>query len=155
MSGKPKHGMSHSRIYQIWSDMKQRCLNSKHKWYQSYGGRGITICDEWIDFLPFYNWAIENGYSDDLTIDRINNDGNYCPNNCRWATHKQQVHNSGVMDCRSNTGFVGISQYSEKNRKKRYAAELKRDGIRYRLGRFYTPEEAYKAREEFIRRNNL
>lgn len=88
------HRLSNTRLYNIWCGMKQRCYYTKHKDYHSYGGRGITVCDEWKhDFKAFYDWAVNNGYRDDLTIDRVNVDGNYEPSNCRWATHLEQSKN--------------------------------------------------------------
>lgn len=89
------HGMSQTRLYEIWKNMKRRCYKETNSRYENYGGRGIIICDEWKDnFIPFYNWAMANGYNDNLTIDRENVDGNYEPSNCRWATWQEQSYNT-------------------------------------------------------------
>ena len=89
-----KHKQSRTRLYNIWQNMKGRCYNEHDARYFRYGGRGIRVCDEWrSDFSAFYNWALNNGYDESLTIDRIDNDGNYCPNNCRWSTVQEQSLN--------------------------------------------------------------
>lgn len=88
------HGETRTRLYVILKNMKARCYNENHKSYKYYGAEGITICDEWKnDYTVFRDWAYENGYSDELTIDRINVAGNYEPSNCRWVTHKEQSIN--------------------------------------------------------------
>lgn len=88
-----RHGMATSRLYKIWRGMRQRCENVSNPRYEAYGGRGILICDEWHDFQNFYNWALDHGYTDELTIDRINNDEGYFPENCRWADRITQQSN--------------------------------------------------------------
>ena len=94
---KYKTDLVNSRLYRIWGHMKNRCIATKGSEYRNYASRGITVCDEWKnDFLTFYNWAMANGYSDNLSIDRINNDKGYYPDNCRWATAKQQVNNTRI-----------------------------------------------------------
>lgn len=88
------HGMHGKRIYNIWRSMRARCTNSNYIGWDDYGGRGISVCAEWLGgFEVFYSWALANGYSDELTIDRKNTDGNYEPENCRWATVLEQQNN--------------------------------------------------------------
>lgn len=90
-----KHNLRYSKIYNVWRCMKSRCYNPNIEAYKNYGGRGIKVCDEWKnDFLSFYNWSMNNGYSENLTIDRINNSKNYEPSNCRWVDRKTQNNNT-------------------------------------------------------------
>lgn len=90
-----KHGFARSRLYRIYHAMKQRCYNPKSTAYQRYGGRGIRICEEWLnDFEVFAKWALNNGYKDNLTIDRKDFNKDYTPNNCRWITQKEQTRNT-------------------------------------------------------------
>lgn len=92
-----KHGKSDTRIYRAWLAIKERCINSKSKAYKYYGGRGISICNEWVGehgFENFYDWSMNNGYAEDLTIDRIDTNGNYEPSNCRWVTQQVQMNNT-------------------------------------------------------------
>jgi hypothetical protein len=93
-STKKRHGLYNKRIYKIWINMVSRCHNVNDTGYFDYGGKGITVCDDWKeDILPFYTWSMENGYSDNLTIDRISNEKGYSPDNCRWVTQRDQINN--------------------------------------------------------------
>lgn len=97
-----KHNKCDTRLYSIWECVIQRCCNNNYTYYKNYGGRGIAVCSEWRnDFMSFYNWAVANGYKEFLTLDRIDNDSNYEPSNCRWITMKQQARNR-----RSNRNYT-------------------------------------------------
>lgn len=109
------HGMSKGRLYNIWANMLARCNNDRTPHFNDYGGRGISVCQEWRDFLPFASWALSNGYSDLLSIDRINNNGNYEPSNCRWATNLEQSRNKRPRKDQKLTDEQ-VSQIREDNR---------------------------------------
>ena len=114
-----KHGLRNHRLYNILANMKQRCYNENSKAYKNYGGRGIKICDEWLakedGFMNFYNWAINNGYNGDLSIDRIDNDGNYEPQNCRWVNNSIQSNNRrNNHKLTFNGDTLNISEWAEK-----------------------------------------
>lgn len=92
-----KHGLRQTRLYGIWNGMLQRCYNPNRPKYKDYGARGIGVCDDWRhNFTAFYDWAMANGYNDRLTIDRINNDKDYEPSNCRWVTNAVQANNKST-----------------------------------------------------------
>ena len=108
------HGMCHKRLHRIWQAMKSRCKapegSENYEWYVR---RGIKVCDEWQQFAPFMEWALENGYRDDLTIDRIDYNGNYAPDNCRWATWEEQANNKrGVNKISYNGQTHTITEWS-------------------------------------------
>lgn len=116
------HGLSETRMYKIYKDMKTRTTNKNCPEYKNYGGRGIKICDEWLsDFRKFYYWSINNGYKDELTIDRIDVNGNYEPSNCRWTTQKVQQNN--------RTNNHNITYNGETHTMKQWAERL---GIKYK-----------------------
>ena len=97
-----KHGQRRTKLYAIWQNMHSRCESKSCISYRYYGAKGISVCEEWREFVPFWNWALESGYSDGLSIDRIDNNGNYEPSNCRWVTGEQQ---------RKNTSFCRKIEY--------------------------------------------
>ena len=136
------HKMTGSRIYSIWQAMKSRCYYDKNKRFKYYGGRGIKVCDEWKNsFISFYEWSMKNGYDENAergqcTIDRIDVNGNYEPNNCRWATIKQQANNT------RRNHFI---EYNGKTQTvSQWANELgvEPDSIFNRLQKGFTEEEA-------------
>ena len=141
---KTKHGMKGTRLYNIYKGMKQRCYNPNNKDYKDYGARGVKVCDEWNGengFINFSKWAMTHGYSDDLTIDRINVDRGYFPDNCRWADYFTQANNRRPRS--SKTGHTGI----QKSQNGKYEARIKKNNKQYHLGTFATLEEAVEARE--------
>lgn len=148
------HGLGYTRLYRIWLNMKDRVFNNKHKYYSDYGGRGIIICDDWKDDVKsFYDWAMSNGYEEDkgLSIDRIDNDGNYCPENCRWTTRVIQTRNQRIR--KTNTsGYKGVTFHK---RDKKFTAYITVNTKQIALGYFQTAVEGAIAYNNYIIENNL
>lgn len=138
------HNMSKSAPYRTWRAMKNRCYNKKHPQYHDYGGRGVAVCDRWLN-------SFENFYSDmgdkptsQHSIDKIDNNGNYEPKNCRWATATQQVRNQRISK-RNTSGFTGVSFQTST---KKWRADIKVSEAHIYLGSFDNLEDACKARKD-------
>lgn len=145
--------MSNTRLYNIWCRMISRCTNINDKNYITYGGRGIIVCDEWKNsFLSFYKWSIVNNYSCLLSIDRINNDGNYEPSNCRFATKSIQAQNTKILQSNNTSGYRGVRFRKDRNR---YVSIITVDNIRKYIGYFNTKIEAATAFNRYVVENNL
>jgi outer membrane receptor protein involved in Fe transport len=141
------HNMSNTRLYRTWAGMKQRCYNIKETHYKDYGGRGITVCDEWRDsFLSFYKWSMENGYDTSLTIDRNNNDGSYCPDNCQWISHRANTSIGKRRKFSNNkSGFTGVSFDNTRNK---WFSSIRVNDKNINLGRYVDINDAIKARQD-------
>lgn len=145
------HGLKKSRIYKQWQGIKGRCYNKKNKVYKNYGGRGITVCDEWKnDFKAFYDWAMANGYKEGLQIDRRDNDGNYCPENCRFVTRMVNTQNTRLLMSTNTSGYRGV-HFDKKTKK--WRAVIRFNNIIYSLGYFYIKEDAAKSFNNFVIKN--
>ena len=147
-----KHGLKGIRLYTIWRNMKKRTTNINDEAYPNYGGRGITICDDWKnDFMSFYNWAMSNGYSEELSIDRIDNDGKYEPSNCRWTTRTIQSRNQR-MPKNNTSGYKGVS-FSKNSNLYRVRIDVNKKNIH--LGLYLNVVEGAIAYNNYIIENNL
>ena len=148
--GKIKHNMCGTRIYKKWKQMKSRCYNKSYQHYDRYGGRGIKVCDEWKDnFLQFYKDMGEPPTTNHQ-LDRINNDGDYCKENCRWVTPSENCYNRTRY--KNKTGFTGVSENSSK--KGRYSAWFSVNRKHIQVGTYDSPEEAYKERIKAMKKYN-
>ena len=147
------HGMSKTALYIRWGSIVQRCYTKNNKDYSKYGGRGIVMCDEWRnDFISFYNWAITNGYSKDLSIDRIDNDKGYSPDNCRWTTREVQNRNTRKLMTNNTSGYRGVT-FNHNNKK--WICRISVDKKRINLGYFEDALEAAKTYDKYVLEHNL
>lgn len=145
------HGMTDTRLYRIYKKMYRRCYCPQTKWYENYGGRGITICEEWLGksgFENFAKWAFANGYKDNLSIDRKDNDMGYSPNNCKWSTAKEQANNTRSTVFLTYKGETKpASEWSE-------ITGIRQDTITYRKRHGWTDEECIERPVRKTKRNN-
>ena len=150
-TGKNKtHGLSGHRFYNTWANMMNRCYNKKNKDYPNYGARGITVCKEWYDTKTFIEWA-EETHVEGTTLDRINTYGNYEKGNVRWASSTIQRTNQRINN-KNTSGFVGVSWV---NARSKWKANIISNYISIHLGYYDNIEDAVKARDNYIKENDL
>lgn len=138
------HGFSNTQLYRSrWTAMLGRVRNPQNSCYENYGGRGIDVCEEWTDFLVFRKWALENGYRPDYVIDRIDVNGNYCPENCRWINLSESAINR-----RKKESYCVSKCWSK------FYTNVIRNNTHYYLGQFDTEEDAIFARDKFLNEYN-
>ena len=146
------HGLRTNKFYQTWNGMVQRCTNPKNSSYKDYGARGITVCEEWLDVSTFVAWAEKTHPNiEGLSLDRIDNDKGYSPDNCRWADRLTQTLNQRKMK-HNKSGYVGVYKYKKYNK---WIAKVGSNNKLINIGSFKTKEEAVLARDNYIIENKL
>lgn len=146
-----KHGQSRTRLHNIWSHMKTRCGCPTSNTYAYYGGRGISVCKEWESFEVFRDWAMANGYKDTLSIDRIENDKGYCPENCRWATHSQQMRNTRKHRNSVDSKYRGVCRNCNAGKKNPWRVQLRLNGTTKYCGSYPTEVAAAQAYDRIVK----
>ncbi len=146
------HGLRSHKFYNTWKNMVDRCTSPNHKAYKNYGGRGITVCKEWLSSATFIDWCESTHPNiNNYTLDRIDNDEGYSPENCTWSDKTAQVLNRRRMK-NNKSGYVGVVWYI---RDKKWYANIRINKILKQIGSFLTIEEAVEARDNYIIENNL
>lgn len=141
------------KIYQAWADMKDRCYNPNSSEFKRYGKRGITVCYEWKNSSKaFIDWALTFGDTSKLSLDRINNDLGYSPENCRWTDKSTQVQNTRMLQSTNTSGYRGVSYEKRKNT---WAAKISVNGKHIRIGTFKTAIDAAIAYNNYVENNRL
>lgn len=147
------HKKSNARLYTIWKGMKQRCNNPNQTSYQNYGGRGIKVCEDWeTDFASFEEWALSSGYSDLLSIDRIDVEKGYSPDNCRWATCSTQSANTRKIHVHNKSGYRGVSW---NNQYGKWEVSIMVGRSTTKIGYYADKLQAAKAYDTYVKDNNL
>lgn len=134
-----KHGDFGTHLYGVWAGMKRRCFNKNAKFYDDYGGRGITVCDEWLEYIPFKEWALSTGYHEGVSLERKNVNGDYCPDNCEWIPLSQQNDN------KRNTIYIEYEGLCYTLKDIAEATGLKLRTIKGRYERGWTPEQIFNS----------
>ena len=147
-----EHLKTRSKLYFVWVEIGQRCNNPKNKQHKDYGERGIKRCEEWNSFISFGTWAIKNGYRVGLSIDRINNDGNYEPSNCRWVTREIQARNTQLIRRDNSSGFRGVG-FNKKSKK--FQVHIGVSGKQINLGFFEKAIDGAYVYDKYVIDNNL
>ena len=145
------HGLRSHRLYNIWASMYHRCYTKKNPKYKNYGARGIQVCERWLDVKNFIDDMYPD-YKEGLSLDRVDVDGNYEPNNCRWTTQNVQAQNTRELRITNTSGYRGVSWYTITGK---WLARIGVDSKKMHLGLYPTALEAAKAYERYIRLNNL
>ncbi len=146
------HGLTYNKFYKTWKGILRRCNNPKDKAYKNYGGRGITVCEEWLDVANFVAWCdVTHPNIEDVSLDRIDNDKGYSPDNCRWVDVTTQILNQRKRED-NTSGFVGIYWNNKNNN---WMAKIKSGDLYIYIGSFHAKEEAVQARDNYIIENNL
>ena len=146
------HGVSKTPIYQSWKAMQNRCYVESNPSYKHYGARGIQVCNEWKDPAKFYEWAVANGWGPNLSIDRINVDLGYFPENCRWASSQQQTENKRLITKANKSGYSGVSKRSFRDV---WLARISVGGKLIHLGHYKTPISAALSRDKYVIKHGL
>ena len=153
LCNKKEHGLSKHPLMKRWDSMIGRCYRKNLKSYQNYGGRGISVCEEWRNsFKSFYDWAVDNEFKNELTLDRIDNNGNYEPSNCRWVDRKTQTRNTRKLFAHNSSGFRGVTKSKQSGK---WLARISINNKTQHIGVFATKEEAGAAYDTYIADNNL
>ena len=145
------NGGEFKKLYASWMSMRRRCRNKNDADYSHYGGRGIQVCDEWMEYSQFKSWALDSGYDDALEIDRIDNNKGYSPDNCHWVTRTINNRNRRPFS-NSSSQYMGVSYYKAN---RNWLARITIDGKQKHIGYFVSELAAAHARDMYVKQNGL